>query len=62
MIIRRTFLATVAVFCSPAFGQFMLLGVSLEGLPSPPFGFVYLLGADGDYLLGTDGDYLLGVA
>lgn len=32
------------------------------GLPAPPEGFVYLLGADGAYLKGADGAYLLGVA
>jgi hypothetical protein len=32
------------------------------GLPTPPAGFVYLLGADGAYLKGADGAYLLGAA
>lgn len=33
-----------------------------NGIPDPPAGFVYLLGADGAYLLGADGAYLLGIA
>ena len=32
------------------------------GLQPPPFGFVYLLGPDGDYLLGPDGQYLIAPA
>lgn len=43
--------------------KFGLLGASgRNGLPAPPTGFVYLLGADGAYLLGADGAYLLGAA
>lgn len=38
----------------------LLLGSA--GIPPPPQGYVYLLGADSAYLLGADGAYLLGVA
>lgn len=43
------------------FSQLGMVGQSW-GLPTPPNGFVYLLGADVAYLLGADGAYLLGVA
>ena len=61
---RRFFLGGVsslavssAVAMTPG-QQLILFG---GGLPAPPSGFVYLLGADGAFLLGADGAYLLGV-
>lgn len=43
-------------------GEGSLGSLGGAGIPAPPTGFVYLLGADGVYLKGADGAYLLGAA
>lgn len=47
-----------------AVDKFYLGGTDLGsvGVPPPPIGFAYLIGADGAYLKGADGSYLLGAA